>query len=777
MSERILKPKMHMETRGFATVFAVLLILGGTGFLQAQPRLEPVQSGMMDKTQALPEPKASQASFYVKLKSSAKKGMPVRKAGDVVPARELPLQALRQAAEMDQVRKITNVGLSSAPRTQGIFRIDCTHDSIGAVLMQALQADPAVEYVERVPRRRIFVQPPPRMDSRSEKIGTAVSLGAKDPMVTQKTSTWTLPDDPYYQPDCVSPYNIRWHLDLIRAEEAWSVCRGNPEVRVAVVDNAVWGEHEDLQIDASLQYNAVTGEACSAPPAVYGNTRTYSDPDSLHDFYYWSHGTHCAGLVGALTNNGTGIAALAGGVTVMGVFAGDEADPLALVASPEGIAWAVENGADVISMSYGDSDSSQVEHEVIKAAAEQGVVFVSAVGNFGWSIPSYPAAFPEVISVGSCDADKMRSDFSNHGDWVDIWSPGGYDGHNLSLFSTTYSYNILMTGAMPQLSGVYYDMMSGTSMATPLLSSVCALLLSYDSTLNSDEIRSILQVSSQRSPDNIISPATGIVDAAGALERLVRYGKPFRPRQLQSLKVSRKRESPYPDITWTLASSNTDSPDFLRLYRDRTLLRDSIPLDAEPFFVDSTVSAGDTVYYFLCEVKDSRESYPVGDVYFNPELYSLSLAVWPEGAGTVDGAGYYPAMSWTYITARPGLGWKFEAWQKEGGGRFAIDSMRVVMQENRAYTAIFTEDVAVEGLEPVQGLRVVPNPASEFFSLFFPGDAEVEEVRLYDMQSRLVRVYTGKQTGYSLEGISSGLHVVEVRFAGNSSLIGKIVVE
>lgn len=81
---------------------------------------------------------AGGSAFYVKLKDDAKKGMPARKAGMLVQAEDLPMQALRQVAGTGQIKKIIHVGISSAPQTQGIFRIDCANDSIGAALMQAL---------------------------------------------------------------------------------------------------------------------------------------------------------------------------------------------------------------------------------------------------------------------------------------------------------------------------------------------------------------------------------------------------------------------------------------------------------------------------------------------------------------------------------------------------------------------------------------------------------------------------------------------------------------
>ena len=103
--------------------------------------------------------------------------------------------------------------------------------------------------------------------------------------------------------------------------------------------------------------------------------------------------------------------------------------------------------------------------------------------------------------------------------------------------------------------------------------------------------------------------------------------------------------------------------------------------------------------------------------------------------------------------------------------------MRVLMDEDATYTAVFKEDASVESMEQDKGLLLMPNPAKGWFSLSLSCDAKMEEIRLYDMQSRLVRVYTGQQEACALDGIPSGLYFVEVRLAGQASQTMKLIVE
>ncbi|MEI7594753.1 MAG: S8 family serine peptidase [Bacteroidota bacterium] len=342
------------------------------------------------------------------------------------------------------------------------------------------------------------------------------------------------PNDPYYTLNSttgIGTINWAWHLDLINAEAAWDIQKGSNTVKVGLVDNAIWGEHPDLQIPSSKQYNGATQTAgSSAPPTTITQTQC-ADPNTCPS-YEWSHGTHCAGNIAAINNNGVGVASLAGGN-------GTQASGVQLYAAradggsgmysnyiTNGINWCVNQGCKVISLSLGGSTSSATEQTFFTSLFNNGVTVVAAAGNDGVTTLSYPAAYNNVISVASCDGDKKLSSFSQYGTWVDIAAPGGsqtasYATYGISQLSTTYVENSVVdyvfSGSGP-LSGKY-DVMQGTSMACPITASLCALMLSKNSTITPTQILSCLQSTDQAlaTGSNTISTGNGIINASAAL--------------------------------------------------------------------------------------------------------------------------------------------------------------------------------------------------------------------------------------------------------------------
>ncbi|MBO4282042.1 MAG: S8 family serine peptidase [Bacteroidales bacterium] len=329
------------------------------------------------------------------------------------------------------------------------------------------------------------------------------------------------PNDPYY--GTVKNRNWKWHLDLIHADSAWKVQQGSPNIKVAVVDGFVWGNHPDLQIDSanqcSVSYSTTSGYTYSvgsaAPPAsvVQNNSATA---------YHCSHGTHCAGLVGAINNNGEGIASIGSGVTLIGVAATTSQYPTAVLYGLQGVQWAAEHGAKVISLSFGTTVPTTIQRNLMQTCHDAGIVMLAAAGNEGDEENAilYPAGYNTVISVASVDGDGKLSYFSQWGNGrADIAAPGGY------ITGTTYP-NILSTtfckayaASSYGFSNTYYDGMQGTSMACPVAAGVVGLLLSLDPTLKPDEIKSRLQRTA--TPLNPASTHTisgyGYIDAYAAL--------------------------------------------------------------------------------------------------------------------------------------------------------------------------------------------------------------------------------------------------------------------
>jgi serine protease len=267
-----------------------------------------------------------------------------------------------------------------------------------------------------------------------------------------------LTDDP------LSEY--QYHLDIINAYAAWDIAPDASEVVVAVIDNGFDMDHPDL-IDAywvnSAEDNGSTGVDDDQNGYVDDTTgwnfyENNNNPDAPVGVYADYHGTHCAGLIGATQDNGIGIAGVAPGCRVMTLRSGEGR----IVINPvEAMIYAIDNGADVVSMSFTGSNISVLEKAVVDYAVSRDVIMVAAAGNSGsGSFPGYPASYEGVISVAWSDPDDVFASLSNHGVWVNIVAPG-------SMIYSTMINNSSSGG---------YGFASGTSMSTPIVAGVVAML-------------------------------------------------------------------------------------------------------------------------------------------------------------------------------------------------------------------------------------------------------------------------------------------------------------
>ncbi|MDD2385574.1 MAG: S8 family serine peptidase [Bacteroidales bacterium] len=337
------------------------------------------------------------------------------------------------------------------------------------------------------------------------------------------------PDDPYYNADLSGGFlfgnaNSSWHLNLINAAEAWDVTTGSSDIVVAVLDNAIWIDHPDLVNMISHAVDLGNGD---------------NDPNPPEATYIWSHGTHSAGLIGAETNNGIGVASIGNGISIMAVKLGDDAsDGQSMAAGFEGIVYAADNGADVINMSWGSPQFFQTMQNTVNYAYNKGCVLVGAAGNNGNGMETqmnpdipinymgYPAALEHVIAVGSCDVGDNKSDFSCYGTWIDVLAPGGYATQGLlgigafTILSTTYNdagsawdmINGTTGGANSYSVEGKYDLMQGTSMACPVTSGLCGLMLSANPDLTPEELTAILKATC----DNVDAENAAFIDSIGA---------------------------------------------------------------------------------------------------------------------------------------------------------------------------------------------------------------------------------------------------------------------
>ncbi len=251
-------------------------------------------------------------------------------------------------------------------------------------------------------------------------------------------------------------------LELVQAAAAWDLSHGDLAVVIGVLDIGTDWQHEDLEGNLYLneaEANGTPGEDDDGNGFI-DDIRGWdffegdNDPDPGNPAY--THGTHVAGTASAVTDNGTGVAAIAWNCSYMPVRVGIGST---IYNGYEGIHYAAHNGAHIINLSWGGSNYSAFEQDVCQDALDQGVVLVAAAGNNNSNEPHYPAAYYGVIAVANVNAEDLKSGSSCWGTWIDVCAPG------VSINSTLPNDN--------------YGQLSGTSMAAPQVASLLGLLKSY----------------------------------------------------------------------------------------------------------------------------------------------------------------------------------------------------------------------------------------------------------------------------------------------------------
>jgi len=260
-----------------------------------------------------------------------------------------------------------------------------------------------------------------------------------------------LPDDTYL--------GTQWAMSKIQATEAWDVTQGSTAIDIAILDTGIDQDHVDLAAKIVANMN-------------------FTSSGTVDDNY--GHGTHVAGIAAASTNNSNGVAGIGFDSSLMnGKVLGDNGSGYySWVAS--GVIWATDNGAEVINMSLGGTYYSSTLQSAIDYAWDNGVVVVAAAGNNGSSTQFYPAACTNCIAVAATSSSDSMASWSNYGDWVDVAAPG------VSIYSTTINNN--------------YGYKSGTSMASPHVAGLAALVFTTEADANgngyrNDEVRSAIESS------------------------------------------------------------------------------------------------------------------------------------------------------------------------------------------------------------------------------------------------------------------------------------------
>ena len=276
-------------------------------------------------------------------------------------------------------------------------------------------------------------------------------------------------------------FDEQYAPQMVHAPAAWEQGLGERDVTVAVVDTGVKYDHPDL---AGSVGSDVGWDAADDDDDPY--------PDVLADE---THGTHVAGLATGRTDNDTGIAGISN-ATLLCVRALNESETGYVSDIADGIQWATDHGADVINLSLGGGGYTETLQKAVAYAHAKGVVLVAAAGNDYGGPVLYPAAYDECIAVSALDPDGSLAPYSNVGPEVELCAPG------TSLLSTWTDDG--------------YANLSGTSMATPVVSGVAALVLSRWE-LTNDEVRTKLQDTAVDVGLPSDQQGAGRVDAAAAV--------------------------------------------------------------------------------------------------------------------------------------------------------------------------------------------------------------------------------------------------------------------
>ncbi len=302
-----------------------------------------------------------------------------------------------------------------------------------------------------------------------------------------------LPDVEYAEPEIVQyldftpddpRFDEQYQHALIEAERAWDITTGDSTVVIGIVDSGVLWNHEDLReniwvnpledidhdgVFTPADIDSIDNDGNGYIDDVIGidfvgnsllNGGTYYDGDPTPTTKGHFHGTHVAGIAAARGDNGKGVAGLAMHCRIMAVKCGSDVYAPSIIRGYDGIVYAADNGADVINCSWGGPGYLESQKERIDYAISKGAIVVVAAGNSGSESVHTPGAYPNVLCVANTNSADKVNPSSTYGPWVDVSAPGT---DILSCSITTPSTYVKATG---------------TSMASPLVAGLAALVKS-----------------------------------------------------------------------------------------------------------------------------------------------------------------------------------------------------------------------------------------------------------------------------------------------------------
>ena len=391
--------------------------------------------------------------------------------------------------------------------------------------------------------------------------------------------------------------------------KAWETCTGYNHVKVAIIDGGIDYTHEDLAANVYVNQAELNGVAGQDDDGngyiddIYG----WNFCTNSKDIYPHAHGTHVAGTIAAVNNNGIGVCGIAGGngsfdsgVKMLSCQVFDSRSGSGEGDFAAAIVYAANNGASIANCSWGWGSPDYYEQDVLDAIDYfvsmtrsnylDGGIMLFASGNDGSYGNYYPACYDKVVAVGSMTSDFTIASYSNYGSWVDIVAPGG-------LLDFGEAHGVLST-----LPGNQYGFNEGTSMATPHVTGIAALVASYHGnasipaeTIRQQIITSVNDIYKYNAGYEGLHGA-GYIDAAKALNM---SGSGVAPNAVDTFTAIAAQDNI--TLEWVIPSSEDNNVNYHALYYSTEAFDATSDLsNINKVNIDTKfLSSGDTTTYEL----------------------------------------------------------------------------------------------------------------------------------------------------------------------------------
>jgi len=310
--------------------------------------------------------------------------------------------------------------------------------------------------------------------------------------VSERSDHILTPDDPLFAE--------QWGASRIGVVSSWEICQGNPSVVIALIDSGYDTDHPDISVDSlwvnEIEQNGIAGVDDDLNGFVDDiNGWDWIENDRIPNDEL-GHGTHVGGTIRAVTNNGEGISGAAPNVSIMPLRILREDGKGEIADLIDALAYALRKGVRIANLSLVSYYNAPALEQAVEIAHEKGMLMVAATGNLATRV-YWPAAYPETLAVTATTEGDIMGGFSNFGKEVDIAAPG------VDILSTYF--------------GGEYFKTSGTSMATPYVSALAALILSLRPDYSLDDIVSTIKDTAEDIDEDPQFVGAGLVDFQNAL--------------------------------------------------------------------------------------------------------------------------------------------------------------------------------------------------------------------------------------------------------------------